>query len=161
MASNESEFIKIAQSLDVDYVLIIFGGSSGYSGDDINKFHWMIRISGDVYDRIKEKDFKSYSQYEKELLNLYFENDNDENFIGSLRVDEDAKEAFLKSVMFKMSFYGFEETGKEEGGYEYGYDNVRKQRVAIGNIELDNLQESYTSERQIVRIYKVKNQTVF
>ena len=28
--------------LDVDYVLVIFGGVIGYSGDDINKFLWMV-----------------------------------------------------------------------------------------------------------------------
>jgi len=33
------------QSLDVDYVLVIFGGVIGYSGDDINKFLWMVRIA--------------------------------------------------------------------------------------------------------------------
>jgi len=31
--------------LDVDYVLVIFGGVIGYSGDDINKFLWMVRIA--------------------------------------------------------------------------------------------------------------------
>ena len=31
--------------LDVDYVLVIFGGMIGYSGDDINKFLWMVRIA--------------------------------------------------------------------------------------------------------------------
>ena len=35
--------------LDVDYVLIIFGGLIGYSGDDINKFLWMVRIA-EVFD---------------------------------------------------------------------------------------------------------------
>jgi len=32
-------------ALDVDYVLVIFGGVIGYSGDDINKFLWMVRIA--------------------------------------------------------------------------------------------------------------------
>ncbi|GFH29901.1 dolichyl-diphosphooligosaccharide--protein glycosyltransferase subunit STT3A, partial [Haematococcus lacustris] len=36
MASNETEAIKIIRQLDVDYVLVIFGGLSGYSSDDIN-----------------------------------------------------------------------------------------------------------------------------
>ena len=31
--------------LDVDYDLVIFGGMIGYSGDDINKFLWMVRIA--------------------------------------------------------------------------------------------------------------------
>lgn len=45
MSSNESAAYKIMRSLDVDYVLIIFGGVIGYSGDDINKFLWMVRIA--------------------------------------------------------------------------------------------------------------------
>ena len=45
MSSNESEAYKIMVSLDVDYVLVIFGGVIGYSGDDINKFLWMVRIA--------------------------------------------------------------------------------------------------------------------
>jgi dolichyl-diphosphooligosaccharide--protein glycosyltransferase len=44
MSSNESEAIKIMRRLDVDYVLVIFGGMSGYSSDDINKFLWMVRV---------------------------------------------------------------------------------------------------------------------
>ena len=42
MASTEDKSIKIMRELDVDYVLIIFGGLIGYSGDDINKFLWMV-----------------------------------------------------------------------------------------------------------------------
>lgn len=34
------------RALDVDYVLVIFGGLSGYSSDDINKFLWMVRGQG-------------------------------------------------------------------------------------------------------------------
>lgn len=45
MSSNESAAYTIMRSLDVDYVLIIFGGVIGYSGDDINKFLWMVRIA--------------------------------------------------------------------------------------------------------------------
>lgn len=45
MSSNESAAYDIMTSLDVDYVLVIFGGVIGYSGDDINKFLWMVRIA--------------------------------------------------------------------------------------------------------------------
>jgi len=45
MSSNESNAYKIMRALDVDYVLVIFGGVIGYSGDDINKFLWMVRIA--------------------------------------------------------------------------------------------------------------------
>ncbi len=39
----------IYQSLDVDYVFVVFGGLVGYPSDDINKFLWMVRIGGGVY----------------------------------------------------------------------------------------------------------------
>ena len=58
MASNEDDAYTIMKDLGVDYVLIIFGGLLGkailivlfwsflgYSGDDINKFLWMVRIA--------------------------------------------------------------------------------------------------------------------
>ena len=42
MSSNETAAYSIMTELDVDYVLVIFGGVIGYSGDDINKFLWMV-----------------------------------------------------------------------------------------------------------------------
>lgn len=45
MSSNETAAYKIMRMLDVDYILVIFGGVIGYSGDDINKFLWMVRIA--------------------------------------------------------------------------------------------------------------------
>lgn len=44
MASTEEKAYEIMKELDVDYVLVIFGGLTGYSSDDINKFLWMVRI---------------------------------------------------------------------------------------------------------------------
>ena len=46
MASSEEKAYEIMRELDVDYVLVIFGGLTGYSSDDINKFLWMVRIGG-------------------------------------------------------------------------------------------------------------------
>ena len=57
MSSNEDDSFEICERLDVDYVLVIFGGYSYYSGDDINKFLWMVRIGGGVYPHIKEEDY--------------------------------------------------------------------------------------------------------
>ncbi len=57
MASNEYEAYDIARELNVDYVLVIFGGYSYHSGDDINKFLWMVRIAGGVYPHIKERNY--------------------------------------------------------------------------------------------------------
>ena len=37
-SSNEDTAAKLLRKIDADYVLVIFGGVSYYSGDDINKF---------------------------------------------------------------------------------------------------------------------------
>lgn len=37
MSSNEKVAYEILSQNDVDYVLVVFGGLIGYSGDDINK----------------------------------------------------------------------------------------------------------------------------
>lgn len=42
MASTEDKAYEIMRELDVDYVMVIFGGLTGYSSDDINKFLWMV-----------------------------------------------------------------------------------------------------------------------
>ena len=58
MASNETVAFDIMSELNVDYVLVIFGGLIGYSGDDINKFLWMVRIAeGEHPDEIKESNY--------------------------------------------------------------------------------------------------------
>ncbi len=49
MSSNESRAYEVMTALGVNYVLVIFGGVTGYSGDDINKFLWMVRISGGMF----------------------------------------------------------------------------------------------------------------
>lgn len=44
MSCSEDVAYEVMRKHDVDYALVIFGGTLGYSGDDINKFLWMIRI---------------------------------------------------------------------------------------------------------------------
>jgi dolichyl-diphosphooligosaccharide---protein glycosyltransferase len=58
MASREEVSYPIMRQHEVDYVLVVFGGLLGYSGDDINKFLWMIRIAEGIWpDEVKERDF--------------------------------------------------------------------------------------------------------
>ena len=59
MSSTEDKAYEIMKELDVDYVLVIFGGLIGYSSDDINKFLWMVRIGGSTEKgaHIKESDY--------------------------------------------------------------------------------------------------------
>jgi dolichyl-diphosphooligosaccharide--protein glycosyltransferase len=58
MSSREEVSYPIMRAHDVDYVLVVFGGLLGYSGDDINKFLWMVRIAEGIWpDEVKERDF--------------------------------------------------------------------------------------------------------
>jgi len=58
MSSREEVSYPIMRQHEVDYVLIVFGGLLGYSGDDINKFLWMVRIAEGIWpDEVKERDF--------------------------------------------------------------------------------------------------------
>lgn len=57
MSSNEEEAYKLANYLDANYILVIFGGMSYYSGDDISKFLWMVRIAAGVFPQIKENNY--------------------------------------------------------------------------------------------------------
>ena len=58
MSSGEEVSYPILRQHDVDYVLIVFGGLIGYSGDDINKFLWMVRIAEGIWpDEIRERNY--------------------------------------------------------------------------------------------------------
>jgi len=58
MSSREEVSYPIMREHEVDYVLVVFGGLLGYSGDDINKFLWMVRIAEGIWpDEVKERNF--------------------------------------------------------------------------------------------------------
>lgn len=58
MSSREEVSYPILRQHDVDYVLVVFGGLLGYSGDDINKFLWMVRIAEGIWpEEVKERDY--------------------------------------------------------------------------------------------------------
>ncbi|XP_037938212.1 dolichyl-diphosphooligosaccharide--protein glycosyltransferase subunit STT3A-like [Teleopsis dalmanni] len=138
MASTEDKAYEIMQELDVDYVLVIFGGLTGYSSDDINKFLWMVRIGGstDGGANIREKDYYAGT--------------------GEFRIDKDGSSTFLNCLMYKMCYYRFGQIFSE-GGKPSGYDRVRAAEIGNKDFELDVLEEAYTTEHWLVRIYKVKD----
>uniref|UniRef100_A0A8C6XB24 Dolichyl-diphosphooligosaccharide--protein glycosyltransferase subunit STT3A n=1 Tax=Naja naja TaxID=35670 RepID=A0A8C6XB24_NAJNA len=102
MASTEERAYEIMRELDVSYVLVIFGGLTGYSSDDINKFLWMC----------------------------------------------------WNCLMYKMCYYRFGQV-YTEAKRPPGYDRVRNAEIGNKDFELDVLEEAYTTEHWLVRIYKV------
>lgn len=136
MASNEDDAYKIMQDLDVDYVLVIFGGMIGYSGDDINKFLWMVRIAeGEHPQDIQE--------------GRYFTAE------GEYRVDGRASQTMLDSLMYKMCYYRFGDI-YVDARHPQGYDRTREAVIGDKNVKLKHIEEAYTTSNWLVRIYKVK-----
>ncbi|KAI3801979.1 hypothetical protein L1987_30099 [Smallanthus sonchifolius] len=132
MSSPEKAAWEIFNSLDVKYVLVVFGGVVGYSSDDINKFLWMVRIGGGVFPHIKEPDYLRDGQY---------------------RIDSQATPTMLNSLMYKLSYYRFVET---DGGK--GYDRVRGTEIGKKYFKLTHFEEVFTTHHWMVRIYKLKPQ---
>jgi len=136
MSSNETEAYKIMQELDVDYVLVIFGGLIGYSGDDINKFLWMVRIAeGEHPKDIKESDY--FTQQ------------------GEFRVDAGGSQTLLNCLMYKLSYYRFGEV-QVDFNSPPGFDRTRNVEIGNKHFKLEHLEEAFTSEHWIVRVFRVK-----
>ena len=58
MVSSEEHAYKILRKFDVDYVMVVFGGMTGYASDDMNKIVWMLRIAENNYPAlINHKDY--------------------------------------------------------------------------------------------------------
>lgn len=136
MASKEEDAYKIMLDLDVDYILVIFGGMIGYSGDDINKFLWMVRIAeGEHPQDIQES--------------RYFTTE------GEYRVDSRAPQTFTESLMYKMCYYRFGEVTVDHRESP-GFDRSREAVIGDKDIKLEYIEEAYTTANWLVRIYKVK-----
>ena len=113
MSSPEEKAYEIMRELDVSYVLVIFGGMTGYASDgeyflscvtshvliilDINKFLWMVRIGGSTKEgeHIKEHDYYTPQ--------------------GEFRVDKEGSPILLNCLMYKMCYYRFGEVYTEQG----------------------------------------------
>lgn len=138
LATTEEQAYPIMESLDVDYVLVIFGGLTGYSSDDINKFLWPVRIGSGVFpnDMPHERDFLSGG--------------------GNFDIGPGGAPALLNCVAYKLCYYRFGHM-QTEWNKPAGYDRARNREVGRKDIELSTMEEAFTSEHWIVRIYKVKH----
>ncbi|XP_023915654.1 dolichyl-diphosphooligosaccharide--protein glycosyltransferase subunit STT3A [Quercus suber] len=131
MSSPEKAAWEIFDSLDVKYVLVVFGGLVGYPSDDINKFLWMVRIGGGVFPHIKEPDYLRDGQY---------------------RIDSQATPTMLNCLMYKLSYYRFVETDGK------AFDRVRRTEIGKKHFKLTHFEEVFTTHHWMVRIYKLKPQ---
>lgn len=135
MASTEEKAYPIMRRLDVNYMLVVFGGLIGYSSDDINKFLWMVRISSGVFPRIQESNY----------------------YNGGYKVDNMASKTMKNCMMYKMSYFRYHNIGQAMRGYQgvQGYDRTRQAYIKH-KFKLKYLEEAYTTEHWMVRVYRVK-----
>jgi len=96
---------------------------------------WMVRIAEGEHPKIiREGDYFTES--------------------GEYSVGAQASETMLNSIMYKMSYYRF---GELRIGYNQpaGFDRTRGYVIGRKDISLEYLEEAYTTENWLVRIYKV------
>ncbi|RHY28775.1 hypothetical protein DYB32_005716, partial [Aphanomyces invadans] len=134
--STEAQAVPILDSLNVDYVFLLFGGASGYGGDDLDKFSWFLRIAQGVYpDAVDVNKF---------LVNGYVDS------------GEAATPAMKECLLYKLSYYRFDELVTDPATKIKGYDLNRRRKQRAAPIALSHFDEVFTSEAWIVRIFKVR-----
>jgi len=95
----------------------------------------MVRIAEGVWpDEVKEKDFFTAQ--------------------GHYKVDNEATPTMRNSLMYKMSYYRYNQLFPAG----QAVDRVRGATLPAEGPELDTLEEAFTSESWIVRIYKVRRE---
>ncbi|QIW97175.1 hypothetical protein AMS68_002693 [Peltaster fructicola] len=133
MSSREEVSWPIMRQHEVDYVLVVFGGLLGYSGDDINKFLWMVRIAEGIWpDEVQERNYFTAR--------------------GEYRIDQEATPTMRNSLMYKMSYYKFASIFPQG----QAVDRVRQSKLPSEGPELNTVEEVFTSENWMIRIYAVK-----
>jgi len=135
MSATEENAYPIMRKMDVDYILVIFGGLTGYASDDINKFLWMVRIAGSTDPNVREPDYFTRN--------------------GEFRVDAEGSPVLLNCLMYKLCYYRFGQVYTDPGKPP-GYDRVRNVEIGNKDFDLRYVEEAYTTQHWLVRIYKVK-----
>lgn len=140
-------------AVQVDYVLVVFGGVVGYKSDDINKFLWMVRIAGGtnanpltqllpaltsgvlgVFSHVSEAEFLSTN--------------------GEYSLDSSVSDHMKQSLMYKLSYYRFGQV-QTLANQPLGYDRVRECEIGHKEFNLTHLEEAFTTEHWLVRIYRL------
>ncbi|EDO05983.1 Oligosaccharyl transferase STT3 subunit family protein [Babesia bovis T2Bo] len=62
-SSDEAEAYKMLRALNVDYVMVVYGGLVRYPMDDLSKFRWMIKIASTQFPQVHESFFKQKNRH--------------------------------------------------------------------------------------------------
>lgn len=95
---------------------------------------WMIRIGSTIEPALQERSFQSAG--------------------GDMRVDQAGSPALLNSLLYKLCYHRFGHV-TTDAGRPGGWDRVRQQEIGNKEARLEYLEEAFTSEHWIVRVYRV------
>merc|ERR1711902_202738 len=79
---------------------------------------------------------------------------------GEFRVDSEGSPTLLNCLMYKLSYYRFGEL-KMDYRSPAGYDRTRNTVIGHKDFDLTYLEEAFTSEHWLVRVYRVKKPDEF
>jgi dolichyl-diphosphooligosaccharide--protein glycosyltransferase len=133
MASTEPTSWRLARMMEADYMLVVFGGASGYDGDDINKFMWMPKIANQTFTNI------SGDLYQRDW----------EMIVGPQMLPN-----MSQSMMFKFCYNNFKKF-QFHPHVRKGTDIARQVEVPYLDIKLQHFEEAFTTQNWIIRIYRV------
>lgn len=138
-SSSEQQARKMMNrhKLDVDYVVVNFGGLVGFENDDIDKFPWMIRVASETLSSAKnlsELDFMYSKKY--------------------FTISNEAPRRLTDSLLFKLCYNNFQTAKSEYFKKPLGYDMNRRETIGR-KVRLKYFQEVYTSKNWLYRIYRV------
>jgi dolichyl-diphosphooligosaccharide--protein glycosyltransferase len=140
MSSPEEVSWHLARMMDVKYMLVVFGGASGYSGDDMNKFLWMPRIANQTFFNI------SGSMYQPKP-NL--------PAVGSTMTAN-----MSNSLIFKMAYTQFHRFVLYPQ-YGKNFDYTRQIKIDPVQFNLRYFEEAFTSKYWIIRLFRVRNDPIW
>jgi dolichyl-diphosphooligosaccharide--protein glycosyltransferase len=134
LALPEPEAFQLCRELDVDYVMVVFGGLVGYTADDVNKLPWIVKIGSEAVPELDEDAFP--------------------NDAGIYAIDSTASPALRDSTLFRMAYKDFEQV-RISRSVPAGYDRVRRAQFDVP-VGLTHFEEVFTSQHWLVRVYRVR-----
>jgi dolichyl-diphosphooligosaccharide--protein glycosyltransferase len=134
MSSPEEVSWRLARMMGADYMLVIFGGACGYSGDDINKFLWMPKIANQTFRNISGDMYLAPN--------------------GGYLIGPGMTHNMSSSAMFKFCYNRFAKFNFG-GQVPPGVDILRRASIAEVPVRMSRFEEAFTSQNWIVRIYRV------
>ncbi|KJP86113.1 hypothetical protein AK88_04236 [Plasmodium fragile] len=129
LSVNEKQAYEYVRKLDVNYVLVSYGGYSKNSSDDLNKFLWILKITNKQFKHINPLLYYYHHQHHP--------------------LGKNATPFMSSSLLYRLSYFNV------SNGTRKGYDYIRKLEVPEVK-PLQYFEEVFTSDVWGFRLYRVR-----